>query len=421
MTTVIPMSEVATAVSRYADRFHRACGTSHHVASPLGAWLLLALCASASSGTTREELAEALGMDADAAAAVAARLLDHPHPLVRSAAAVWSRPIGDVGALARWIAGLSPAVTHGDMPAQAELDDWARDHTYGLIEKFPVAVTAETVVLLATALATKVSWQLPFDAVPAAELGPSPWAGTVERVLRTPDQYGHQQFIASTAAAGDVAVHTARSQPDEDDAKGHYQPLLVTSVIGAPDVPPATMLAEAHRIACAVAVHDPVDTRSLFDLPLGDGPLWTIDEAPAMTNAPDGRDERCVAVLPAWTARSEHDLTVADVGMLPAARALARLLGLNEFQYEAKQAAVATYDRTGFEAAAVTAMDVALGAAMVPRRGLRRTATLRFGHPYAVVAVTTHQSPEDRFGQPRTAPWHGLPVFSAWITEPTSA
>ena len=414
MTTTTPMSDVATAVSRYAARLHRACGTGHHVASPLGAWLLLALCAPASTGRTREELADVLGMDADAAAAVAARLLDHPHPLVRSAAAVWNRPIGDVQALARWIAGLSPAVAHGDMPAQAELDDWARDHTYGLIEKFPVTVTVETVVLLATALATRVSWQLPFDAVPSAELGPSPWAATVERVLRTPERYGHHQFIASTEAAGDVAVHTAYSQAAEDDEKGHHQALLVTSVIGAPDVPPATMLAEAHRIACAVAVHDPVNARSLFDLPLGEGPLWTIDEAPATTDAPDGRDERCVAVLPAWTARSEHDLTRADVGFPSAARALAQLLGLTEFQFEAKQAAVATYDRTGFEAAAVTAMAVALGAAMVPRRGLRRTATLRFGHPYAVVAVTTHQGPQNH-----DEPWHGLPVFSAWITEPS--
>ena len=190
------------------------------------------------------------------------------------------------------------------------------------------------------------------------------------------------------------------------------QPLLVTSVIGAEDVPPATMLAEAHRIACAVAVHDAVPTRSLFDLPLGESPLWSIVEKPA--SVPGGRDEKCVAVLPAWTARSEHDLTRADVGFLSAARALAQLLGLTEFQFEAKQAAVATYDRTGFEAAAVTAMAVALGAAMVPRRGLRRTATLRFGHPYAVVAVTTHQGPRNH-----DEPWHGLPVFSAWITEPS--
>ena len=68
-------------------------------------------------------------------------------------------------------------------------------------------------VLLATALATKVSWQLPFDAVPAAALAPSPWAGEVERVLAHAEATGTGQFIASTAAAGDVAVHTAYSQP----------------------------------------------------------------------------------------------------------------------------------------------------------------------------------------------------------------
>jgi hypothetical protein len=31
--------------------------------------------------------------------------------------------------------------------------------------------------------------------------------------------------------------------------------------------------------------------------------------------------------------------------------------------------------------------------------------------------VTTHHSREYR-DDPSTAPWHGLPVFSAWITEP---
>ena len=39
---------------------------------------------------------------------------------------------------------------------------------------------------------------------------------------------------------------------------------------------------------------------------------------------------------------------------------------------------------------------------------------LRFGHPYAVVAVTT--DPTGGAG-----PWHGLPVFSAWVSEPEEA
>jgi hypothetical protein len=41
-----------------------------------------------------------------------------------------------------------------------------------------------------------------------------------------------------------------------------------------------------------------------------------------------------------------------------------------------------------------------------------RVAELRFGHPYAVVAVATDR----RVGG--TGPWHGVPVFSGWVAEP---
>lgn len=70
---------------------------------------------------------------------------------------------------------------------------------------------------------------------------------------------------------------------------------------------------------------------------------------------------------------------------------------------------MARYSRTGFEAAAVTGMGVQ--AAMMGQRapGLLREAVLRFGHPYAVVAVC------------QDGRWDGLPVFSAWITSPSSA
>ena len=39
-----------------------------------------------------------------------------------------------------------------------------------------------------------------------------------------------------------------------------------------------------------------------------------------------------------------------------------------------------------------------------------RVATLRFGHPYAVVAVMRHARTGD--------PWHGIPLFAAWVAEP---
>lgn len=76
---------------------------------------------------------------------------------------------------------------------------------------------------------------------------------------------------------------------------------------------------------------------------------------------------------------------------------------------EALQVAVATYARRGFEAAAVTALAVGVSATPHPPPGPFRTATLRFAHPYAVVAATRSQ---------RGNPWRGLPIFAAWITEP---
>jgi hypothetical protein len=43
-----------------------------------------------------------------------------------------------------------------------------------------------------------------------------------------------------------------------------------------------------------------------------------------------------------------------------------------------------------------------------------RIAELRFGHPYAVVAVAT----DERAGDGGAGPWHGVPVFSAWVADP---
>jgi hypothetical protein len=392
-------------LARYAEALHAAAGDSHHVASPLGAWLLLALCGPASTGGCRDELTRVLGTDVPAAAAAAAELLGAGHPLVMSAAGLWHRPVDDEVALAGWLAGLPAAVETGDLPSQAQLDAWADRHTLGLIDRFPVDLTPDTALVLASALATRVSWERPFDVVPAAALGPaSTWAGQVDHVLRTPDGHGHAQYIAVTGRAGDVAVHTAYARDG----------LLVTSVAAAPEVPAVDVLAAAYDLAHATATGGAVDRRSLFDLPLGEGPLWTVTERPQPTTAPDGREERCTAVLPAWSARSEHQLDRSELGFPAAARALAELLGMRAYRYAAKQSAVARYSRVGFEAAAVSAMAVVAGFVM-PREGVVRVAELRFGHPFAVVAVAVDG--DNREGTTAPGPWHGAPVFSAWVAD----
>ncbi|TDC78619.1 hypothetical protein E1193_20430 [Micromonospora sp. KC606] len=390
-------------LARYAARLHAGIGDRHHVASPLGAWLLLALAAPAATGGVRAELEDALGVDAATAADLAATLVDAPHPLVPSATAVWHRAGFDPAPLANWRATLPRRTETGPLPDQAGLDAWARENTLGLIDRFPLTVSPRVLLALASALATRISWADPFDLVPGTALGAtSPWAGRLGQVLRAP-KHGHRAWIAPTGPAGDVAVHAA-SAVTSDDAG-----LVVVSVAADPTVGPAAVLAAAYEMSAA-AVDDaaPTERRSLFDLPLGDGPAWSLREEPVHTFAPGGREERHSAVLPCWSASDEHDLAAATLGFPAVARGLGGLLGMAELGVEVRQAAMARYGRYGFEAAAVTG---AFALMSMPPPGVARIAELRFGHPYAVVAVAV-----DRRGG--TGPWHGVPVFSAWVADP---
>ena len=204
-------------------------------------------------------------------------------------------------------------------------------------------------------------------------------------------------YLTDTADAGTVAAHTAYA----DGA------LQVTSVIAGRDVGPVDVLAAAHDIAVAEAIGADVPRRSLSDMALGDGAFWTIAEERL-----SGGGEHVEAVLPAWEARSDHDL-MADpqLGFGAVGRALtAAATGQSAPAVDARQCAVARYGQYGFEAAAITA--VSLTGAPLPSEPAR-IATLRFGHPFAVVAVAR--------GRRRGDPWAGMPVFAAWVSDPSDA
>jgi hypothetical protein len=418
---MLTATELASPLARYAERFHTALGDGHHVASPLGAWLLLALAASAARGDERAQLVDVLGIDVDQAAATARALLSELHPLVGAAAAVWHRPEVITDALNAWLRALPDAIETGGMPTQVEADAWAREHTLGLIGEFPLELTEDVKVVLASALATRVSWFAPFELVPAAQLGAgSRWATEITHALRTPRHpltggSLHDVFIASTTA-GDVGVHTALARHEANNASIG---LHVTTVIAAPDVAAADVLGVAYDLATAPMRGGLITRRSLFDLPLGDGAAWTITEEPAdpTTNDPP---ERAFAVLPAWSARSDHDLSAPALGFPAAATALEAVLPAADWQFEARQSVMARYDRTGFEAAAVTALAM-LRSKVTSMSRMNRTVEVRFGHPFAVVAVTSDTRWDPATNEVRSGPWHGVPVFSAWVTEPDDA
>ena len=409
---------LAEAIAGYARRVHGTIGPVHHVASPLGAWLVLALAARTASGPVRADLAPILGMDPEEAVRFATDLLADPHPLVRAAASAWRGPAGRTDRVAAWLRGLPAPVATGDVDRQDTLDRWAAEQTDGLIDRFPVTIDRATMVVLASALATRINWRTAFETATADNLGPHrEWR--VPEVLRAKRDVagGHDAAIARTADAGDVAVHVADAETGDVDAKGadakgadakgagaraEGAGLRVVSVAAAPQVPADTALDVAHRIAATVGQGKPIpDTRSLFDLPLGEAPLWILHEE----RMPSGRQEKHEVYLPAWTARSDHDLAPPELGLSQAGHELGVMLGEPRPAVQARQVAMARFGRRGFAAAAVSAVMVSR-TAVTERTGKRRIARLLFAHPYAVVAVATGPGP-----------WAGLPVFSAWVAE----
>jgi hypothetical protein len=379
--------------------------------------MMVALCAPvAGDQRARAELADVLGADPVSAAAFAAGLLADPHPLVAAGAGVWVRPAYETPRVRQWRAGLPAVADTGDIPAQQEIDRWAAERTLGLIDQFPLELTPDVACLLASALATRVSWEVPFDVVDAAALGPGRWGTRLRRALRPPrGDPRHRQYLARTDRAGIVGVHLA-------GARGG---LLVGSVIAADrSVPAGDVLAAAEQVVSAEARQSgSVPRLSLSGLPLGDGPVWSIGEEQASSIAHDGGEEgeeQVICVLPAWSALTALDLRGDEaLGFAAAARVLAGALELGQWRYEARQVAMARYSAVGFEAAAVTGLAV-FTSARAPGSRRRRVATVRFAHPFAVVAVAFD---DRRPGHDRRAGsvWHALPVFSAWVSEPSDA
>jgi hypothetical protein len=381
-------------------------------------WLLLAACATASEGDDRLALEEALGCRADDAHELLAGFMASPPPALVSAMAVWVSVCDATEKLAGWVRGLPGEVESGYMPTQVEADDWARKRTLGLIKSFPLDMNAALRVVLASALATKVSWRLPFELVPADEhLGEtSPWRETVNQLLwdATP---GRLAMLAHTNVAGLVAVHQSRAEED----------LTVISVSAAPDVAREAVLAAAYEVADFARRDDAPDPVSLFDLPLGAGHSWEIGEHETKTLRPGQRVERIVgASLPAWHIDSELDLLASgQFGSQPAVETVRKLIGPRpDDGFDAKQTATASFTRYGFEAAAVTAFGIAQSARRDPDQpGVERTAVLRFDHPYAAVAISGPAVRRPLPGEMRRTRlgFSGLPLFSAWVQQPTEA
>jgi len=393
---------VAKAVTAYASRLHAPFGEAHHIASPLGAWLLLAMIAPLASGEDRNQIEEALGCDADAARGAADALLQHPHPAVGVAIALWSREIGS--ALETWRASLHPSVATGGIPDATTADAWARSNTRGLIDRFPATFDDLTRLVLASAVATDVKWREPFGRVDSRIMG-GPWSSRVRHVMHGRDK--GELAVARTKSAGDVGVQIARSEH-----------VYVVSVIAEAGVSAANVIAAAHEVAAlASGTSSSAEFVSLFDLPLT-GHAWRISEEEFESTRRNDRRQWARVFIPAWSATARiADLTkFPGTGFATAASTLMNKMpsGSGDLRARATQLACAEFDPSGFRAAAVTEIGYERSARRIrPRthRGTRRVIELRISRPFASVAVAV-------LVRGPAAVWHGVPLFSGWVTEP---
>jgi hypothetical protein len=403
---------LVTLIDSYSRRVCPAVLGQHpgsSVSSPLGIWLLLAACAAAASGDDQRALEHALGCSTAEATAFLHRFLDAPPPALHSALALWVRSADRTSPLVGWSSSLPPGVARGPIPSQEDADAWADRHTMGLINRFPVKITERTRLILASALATRVTWQEPLEVEPAAWhfRESSPWAERVENVLV--DYFARSPtMLADTEAAGVVAVHFAVATDD----------LAVLSVAADPSLERSVVFDAAYEIAQRCREDDLSRARcSLFDLPLGEGHSWKITEDEALSWTAAEREEQIDScVLAAWSVHSELDLWAGGFGVEPALHALFGLIGpgpLGEGS-DAVQSATASYTATGFEAADILSME--LGQAPTETVLLRR-ARLIFDHPYAAIALSGTAS--DFKGAPvGHTDTFCLPLFSAWVAEP---
>ena len=170
-----------------------------------------------------------------------------------------------------------------------------------------------------------------------------------------------------------------------------------------PDVPSGRVLAAAYDIGCRHAMGGRIDARDMASLPPGEHALWSVREVTG------GRRLGC-----GGAAR-----VVGDVGSRPQ-RSWPRFRGSQARARPERRPLAGTPGRDG----AVLADGIrGCGGQRDGRRGCGAAARQA---PRRRVAVRTcvrrsRRGDSDRGQAGGVGPWHGLPVFSAWVSEPEDA
>jgi hypothetical protein len=330
-------------------------GEGSTVVSGLGVWPLLAILAELADEPARTELAEAAGGRYGG-------LLQAPE--LRMALALWTRPEIE---LQPGVDRFLPPEVRGTLTDQAALDAWVVEHTDGLVRRMPIELNPDVLLVLASALALKTKWALPFTEYPR----------------------GDRRWLSRT----DYDLDTVRVF---ESAVG---PLTVVTVVGRGEFDVRLVAGEAGRGAVlAAALELDGDGSSGSELLAREGSAPALEVIESMSPVPS-----VILSLPYFEVDAEHDLLEhPEVFGLRVAmdNSQGHFPGLSPQPLavdQAKQAVLARFSATGFEAAAVTAMAMAAGSAPTPRA---KALLVSLEHPFGFIAV--HRPT-------------GVPVVAGWV------
>lgn len=373
------MNKTLLALQDYAKDFYSNTefGDSNIVGSPLGSWLLVASVASSldfgNNPALKAETENRLHMSIEEAKEAVEDLLEQYREL-NYVAQAWTTPnLNSLPAVQKWVEANTLIPHEGNIPSQEQINKWAATNTNDLIKEFPAQMDEGTMVVIANVIYSKLNWKTKFVAIPATE-AMSGWG--VETVLSA-DATRDVLFVKDEN--NDVfASYKVKAAGDKESVS------LVTCLSKEAD--PQTLMAVMSNV-------DGMEKVSPNDEVL----LSFSDDIYKVAEVRVGSSPTIIyATVPAWDAESSHGLLEnKSMGYQELFEAFSEG-SEGGFTAEAKQVAVAKFDKEGFEAAALTAMVMARCA--MPSMMTQTIYELNFTKPFVFVSC---------IGK--------LPVFSGYI------
>lgn len=330
-------------------------GEGSTVVSGLGVQPLLAILAELADDPARSELAEAAGERYGGPLQT---------PELRMALGLWTRPEIE---LQPGVDKFLPPEVRGTLTDQAALDAWVVWQTDGLLRRMPIQLSPDVLLVLASALALRMKWALPFNEYP---------------------RDGQRWLSRSDSDLDSLRVH-----------KSPVGPLTVVTVRGTGDFDVRLVAGDGGRAAVLAAALELTDAgMSGADVLAAERSAPALQVIESMSPVPT-----VILSLPYFEVDAEHDLLDhPDVFGLRSAmdNSLGHFPGLSPQPLainQARQTVMARFSATGFEAAAVTSLAMEAGSAPTPGA---KALLVSLDRPFGFIAI--HRPT-------------GVPVVAGWI------